>query len=238
MISVVIFTRDDAEWLARCLGGLEQGAGEPLDIIVFDNASSDGTAELVRGWSGPDGPAALLRATEDTSFSRGNNLGLAAARGDLTLFLNPDAVVDPATLDAAAAAARARGGLVGPRLLWEDGTHQSNGWALPTPAQLVREKALGAPREVPARGAGLTPVGWLMGCFLMGRTADLRAAGGFDERYWFLGTDLEICARLGAARLDDHAILHRGHRAWTPERRRATRQATLQWLTRSLRGRR
>jgi N-acetylglucosaminyl-diphospho-decaprenol L-rhamnosyltransferase len=237
VISVLIFTRDDAEWLARCLASLS--CREPFEVLVFDNVSRDDTAEVVRRWRGPGGErAGRLPAGSDTSFSRGNNLLLAAAVGDLCVFLNPDTELDAGALDGAAAVLRADGGtaLVGPRLRFPDGAVQPNGWALPRPGQLVAERLGLRARHVPAGSAETTPVGWLMGCFLMGRTADLRAVGGFDERYWFHATDLELCARMGRrgriARLETHGIVHRGHTEWAPARRRATRRATAQWLLR------
>ena len=241
MISILIFTRDDADWLGRLLTALRTDPPrEPFEVLVFDNRSRDDTAGLVRSWRGPAGErAALLVAQEDTSFSRGNNCLLEAARGELALFLNPDTEPTGALLDAAAAHLRAQPDvhLVGPRLRFPDGLHQSNGWALPTPLQLARERMGQAERETPPSGTGATDVGWLMGCFLMGRTDQLRALGGFDERYWFLATDLELCARAGrrgrVIRLDEQYLLHRGHKAWPPDRRRASRRATLSWILRT-----
>ncbi|MCO4773076.1 MAG: glycosyltransferase family 2 protein [Deltaproteobacteria bacterium] len=243
MISILIFTRDDEEWLSRCLRTLrDDPPAEPIEVIVFDNLSQDHTAALVRAWRGAQGErAGLLLPKQDTSFSRGNNLLLDAAAGELALFLNPDTECGGALLDAGAFTLRADPtiALAGPRLVFPDGTHQSNGWALPSPVQLLKEKLAGAPRELPTSGTGLTDVGWLMGCWLMGRTEQLRRLGGFDERYWFLATDLELCGRahqLGRlVRLDEHVLLHRGHQSWPESRRRASHKATLQWLLRSLR---
>ncbi len=238
VISIVIFTRDDAEWLARCLGTLRDAPPDrPIDVIVFDNASQDRTADLVRGWRGARGErASLLHAERDTSFSEGNNLGLRAARGELVLFLNPDTEPTGAVVSRCAAVLDAAGdiGLLGPRLVFPDGAAQDNGWALPSPPQLVRERLGRASRWVAPTG-DLTDVGWLMGCFLMGRTADLVSIGGFDERYWFHGTDLELCARIGrggwrVTRVESAQMVHRGHKEWTADRRAASRRATWQWL--------
>lgn len=242
MISVLIFTRDDAEWLARCLAALNTSPPcEDLEVLVFDNVSQDSTADVVRAWRGPNGGrASLLQATRDTSFSRGNNLLIEAAKGDLALILNPDTEPQGLLIDAAAAALRNDSGVacVGPRLAFPDGSTQSNGWALPTPNQLLRERLAGAPRTIPADGSTQTEVGWLMGCFLMARTVDLHAMDGFDERYWFFGTDLELCSRLGRGgrlvRLDEHVLVHRGHKDWPASRRRSTRGATLRWMLRSV----
>jgi len=238
MISIVIFTRNDGSWLSRCLGALRDDPPvEPIEVIVFDNASTDDTPELARAWRGASGErASLLRAERDTSFSRGNNLGLQAATGELVLFLNPDTEPSGEVLDRCAQVLRDEGdvGLVGPRLVFPDGATQDNGWALPSPPQLVRERLGLATRLVEPSG-DLTDVGWLMGCFLMGRRSDLTGLGRFDERYWFHGTDLEICARVlksgwRVVRLEPVQMVHRGHQEWTPARRAASRRATWTWL--------
>jgi len=228
-LSVVIFSRDDAPLLRRCLASLATVSAVSLDVIVVDNASADGTPAVVAD-------VRCIRLDEDSSFSRGNNLGLAAARAPRTLFLNPDTEVGEGALVACLRALDdPRVGLGSPRLRWPDGTDQETGWALPTPGQLLRER-LGTPRHIAPTG-DLTDVGWLMGCFLMGRTADLRVLGGFDEAFWFHGTDLELCARVQqvgqrVVRVEGESILHVGHQGWDATRRRATRGATAQWLAR------
>jgi len=238
MISIVVFTRDDAEWLERCLGSLTaEPPAEDYEVIVFDNCSRDDSAERVRAWRGAGGErASLIQAQRDTSFSEGNNLGLRAAAGDLVLFLNPDTEPRGHILDACAATLRSQGdvGLVGPCLRFPSGAGQANGWALPTVGQLVAEKLGRAARHARPTGEQ-TDVGWLMGCFLMGRRADLSAIGGFDERFWFHGTDLELCARVGdegwrVTRLEGVELVHRGHADWSLARRRASWRATAQWL--------
>jgi len=85
--------------------------------------------------------------------------------------------------------------------------------------------------------SGVTEVGWLMGCFLMAERDFIEALGGFDEDFWFHGTDLEICSRVHAAgrrvlRLEEHEIVHVGHREWDRPRRRAAQAALTQWLER------
>jgi len=240
VISVLVFTRDDAAWLGRCLGALAGDSPEELDVVVFDNVSTDDTGQVVRSWRGARGEQArLITATVDTSFSEGNNALIAAADGDVSVILNPDTEPSPAMLHALAERLRTspRIAMVGPRLVFPDGTPQSNGWRLPTPTQLLAERLARREREVPPSGAGETDVGWLMGCCLAAHTPELRAVGGFDLGFWFHGTDLELCGRMGKrgriVRLDEHVLIHRGHRDWTPERITAARKATARWLLRS-----
>ena len=94
-----------------------------------------------------------------------------------------------------------------------------------------------ATRWVAPAGTELSEVGWLMGCFLLGPTAFLRSLGGFDEDFWFHGTDLEICARVHAAgrrvlRWEGELLVHVGHRDWPADRVRKSRAALAQFLRR------
>ena len=239
LLSIVVFTRDDADHLRRCLRALGARPPEaPWEVLVVDNASTDATAEVVadeeRGL-----PLTSLRLERETSFSVGNNLGLRRAAGEFVLFLNPDTLPAGPALDRCLAVLRdqPRVGLVSPRLTYPDGAHQPTGWHLPGPRQLLAERLGRSDREVPADPVGLTTVGWLMGCFLMGRRSMLDGLGGFDEDFWFDGTDLELCSRVNArglqvVRVEDVEIVHVGHRTWTPARRRASHEALVRWLRR------
>ncbi|MEE2827747.1 MAG: glycosyltransferase family 2 protein [Myxococcota bacterium] len=238
-LTVVIFTRNDAEHLRACLARLEECPPSlPFEILVLDNASEDDSAEVVASFEGAL-PLRRLYEAEETSFSRGNNRGLAEAKGSHVLFLNPDTLPEGPCLDACVRLLEVwpKFGLVSPRLHYPDGSHQPTGWHLPTPARLVAEHAMGASSELPADPGGLTEVGWLMGCFLMGRRAELEELGGFDEEFWFHGTDLELCARMGAlgkrvVRIEEHSMVHVGHQSWDAERRRRVHDALSQWLRR------
>ena len=153
-------------------------------------------------------------------------------------FLNPDTLPTGAVLDRCLEVVQdGRWGLVSPRLTWADGSHQPTGWYLPTPTQLAREHLGRSARAVPLQDAGVTEVGWLMGCFLLGKRASIQAVGGFDERFWFHGTDLELCARFertpqSVGRVEDVSMVHVGHQGWDAERRGKAHEALVQWLRR------
>ena len=238
-LSIVIFTRDDAVYLRRCLDCLQgRPSAARIEVFVVDNASSDGTVDLIQGMGGKLAVSLLALKTEH-SFSRGNNLGLERARGAFVLFLNPDTEPDGAVIDRLMARLQSDPGigLISPRLSYPDGTAQPTGWFLPGPWQLLREHLLGTEREVPSVSSGITDVGWLMGCFLLCPTEVLRELGGFDEAFWFSGTDLELCSRVKAAgfrvvRVEDECMVHVGHRRWDGTRRGASRDALVRYLAR------
>jgi len=121
--SVVIASWNTQELLRACLGALARSRVRPLAVIVVDDASDDGSADMVaREFPAID----LVRRSARGGFAPATNAGLARARGDLVLLLNADTELDPAALgtletwlmahpDYAAAA---------PRLVNPDGTTQ------------------------------------------------------------------------------------------------------------------
>ena len=236
-LAVVVFTRDDAGHLGRCLACLrDDPPAASLEIVVFDNASSDHTAGVLAEFD--DLPLRVITAASDTSFSRGNNDGYAATSAAHVVFLNPDTLPTGATLDALLATLKAdpARGLVGPRLVYPDGSPQGSGWRLPDLEQLLAER-LGREREVPADPSGCTDVGWLMGCCVMAPRAVLDEVGGWDLAFWFHGTDLELCSKVRRAgrrvvRVEAAELVHVGHRGWDAERRRKVRQAQRLWMLR------
>ncbi len=132
-LSIVVVSTDEAAHLARCLPSI---FGEPhpftIELLVVDNASTDGTAELLRDQY-PE--AVVLRTSERKGYIENNNLAIARARGRLVLSMNADVVLEPGTLDvmvdfmdrtpdAAVAACR---------LNFEDGSLQLTCRQFPTP---------------------------------------------------------------------------------------------------------
>jgi GT2 family glycosyltransferase len=238
-LSVLVFTRNDAAHLQACLQSLvEEPPSCSFEVRVFDNASEDRSLEVLSTFA-EQLPLSWVAAEIETSFSIGNNRLLELAAGELVLFLNPDTRPSGAALDACASLVRSlpEVGLVSPRLVYPDGTHQGTGWHLPGPGRLLVEHTGLGQREVPPAPSGITDVGWLMGCFLMGRRELLRSLGGFDESFWFHGTDLELCARVIASgarvlRVEGEVLVHTGHKSWDRERREASQQALTQWLRR------
>ncbi|MBE2271749.1 MAG: glycosyltransferase family 2 protein [Anaerolinea sp.] len=96
MIAIIIVNYNTREPLRRCLDSIRRERGDlALDVIVVDNASKDGSAEMVRA----DFPeVTLIAPPENTWFTGGNNLGYAHSTGELVFILNPDTVILPGTL--------------------------------------------------------------------------------------------------------------------------------------------
>jgi hypothetical protein len=94
-LSVIIVSYNTCDLLRNCLLSLRESVGLALEIIVVDNASSDGSAAMVRD-EFPE--ARLLAQSLNTWYCGGNNIGARAARADYALLLNPDTEVAPDAL--------------------------------------------------------------------------------------------------------------------------------------------
>ena len=93
-ISVVIVSYNTREDLRLCLNALREST-LPAEVVVVDNASTDGSAEMVRQHF-PD--VILIEPGRNTWFCGGNNIGVAAASGEYALLLNPDTIAPPDAL--------------------------------------------------------------------------------------------------------------------------------------------
>ncbi|MBN2550175.1 MAG: glycosyltransferase family 2 protein [Anaerolineales bacterium] len=89
-ISIIIVVHNHRKDLERCLHSLNEHSLEDTEIIVVDNASTDGSHEMVKS-KFPD--VIYLHCDENLGFGHGNNHGASHARGDYLIFLNPDTVV-------------------------------------------------------------------------------------------------------------------------------------------------
>ena len=188
-----------------------------VEIIVVDNASVDGSAAMVA----TEFPAVLLLANSDNvGFTRGNNQGLAVARGRYVLFLNPDTEVvgDALVTMAAHLDAHPEVGALGPQLRYGDGSLQSSRRRFPTFATALfestplawhwpgnpwarryRMEEQGSGIRDQGSGVGGQDVDWVVGAALMVRREVLAQVGGFDEGYFMYSEELDLCRRIKEA---------------------------------------
>ena len=119
MISVVVVNWNRRELLRACLSSLRKQRNVDFEIIVVDNGSSDGSADLAEREFG----ARVIRNLENRGFCAANNQGIAAARGEWIALLNNDAEAEPQWLAALerACSARPETGMAASKVLvWED----------------------------------------------------------------------------------------------------------------------
>jgi hypothetical protein len=197
-------TRDD---LRRCLEALLAQTGVSLDVIVVDNASTDGSVDAVRARF----PEVRITAnTANLGFSRANNLGLRAARGPYVLVVNSDCEVRPGAVGTLCAILEVRPdvAIVGPRTVGTDGAPQVSFGPSLTPlaewrqSRLVRGVKAGEATAL-SRASALAQreqePDWVSAsCFLARREA-LEAVGGFDECFFLYEEDVDLCLRVRRA---------------------------------------
>jgi GT2 family glycosyltransferase len=182
------------------------GQPEVADIIVVDNASGDGTAEMVRG----EFPNVSLIANDtNLGFAAGNNQGIRVGRAPFVLLLNPDTEVRPGALNALleAFADEPNAGALAAQLLLPDGTVQRSCRSFPEPAALFFD-ALGLSRLFPGSPTlgryrmtywdhnTRREVDQPMASALALRRAALDAVGLFDEEFPLYFNDVDLCYRL------------------------------------------
>lgn len=253
-VSVVIVTWNSGDVLRACVESLlAQSLASRLEVIVVDNASTDGSLGSISNLA--DSRLTLEQLGENTGFGHGCNVGALATTGDYLFFLNPDAVLPSRTaLEVLVTVLDEdpRTGLVGPKLVYPDGRLQPSVAPFPTVhgALLVGS---GAHRLLPdTLRARFAPahwsqsyarsVDWLRGAALLIRREVFDEIGGFSEATFMYGEDLELAydvrAHGHAVRYEPTAAVvhhddHSARQRWsTPQRVARVARGELTFLAR------
>jgi len=210
-LSVVIVNWNVGEILRRCLSSLlrPRSFSQVLEVIVVDNASIDGSPEMVRSQF----PEVRLIANESNDgFSRANNQGWAASGGRYVLFLNPDTEVlgDALNVMVRHLDAHESVAVIGPQLLYPGGEVQSSRRRFPSLVTALFESTLldrwwpSNPWAQRYRMADIPDdveqqVDWVVGACLLTRRTVLEDTGGFDEGFFMYSEEMDLCRRVRAA---------------------------------------
>jgi N-acetylglucosaminyl-diphospho-decaprenol L-rhamnosyltransferase len=203
-LAIVVVSYEARATLLAGLDALRAHASVPFELVVVDNASTDGSADAVRARH-PD--ALVLANAENVGFARACNQGWRASRAPHVLFLNPDAEVTPGAVGTLVGLLESRPavGVVGPRTRGSDGTIQVSTGPDLTPLAELRQRrlVLGVARrearalaEAEALHAREHEPAWVSGSCLVARRAALEAVGGFDEGFFLYEEDADLCRRL------------------------------------------
>ena len=205
-VSIIVVSYNARDHLERCLAEVADG---PHEVIVVDNASTDGSPELVRSRF----PSVrLVELTENRGFGAGNNEGMRVAGGRYFLLLNSDAWPVGEAIEELVSFADVRPQLAvaGPRLVGLDGRVQASVRGFPTVWRLATEyfflRKL-APRSRAFNafyGAGFDYASTRQADFLMGAVLLLRReavvqVGNFDEDFFMFSEETDLCYRMREA---------------------------------------
>jgi len=197
-LSIILVSYNAREHLEACLRSLhENPASISTEIIVVDNASTDGSRESVPK---DRSDIRLIASRENLGFAGANNLGFRASRGKFILFLNTDTLIGKGTLDRLCSMLHdhSDAGAVGPALFRSEASPQvSFGNRVDFFAQW-RQKYLWNPYYARRLKTARRPrkVGWLSGACLMVRREVFSSIDGFDEHFFLYFEDIDLCYRI------------------------------------------
>lgn len=223
-LDVIIVSWNTAGLLRDCLKSLFKELGSSgIDgrVLVVDNASRDGSPEMVRKeFRG----AILIANDQNLGFAKANNQALEQSTGEMVLFLNPDTVVQSGMVQALARHLdeNEKVGAVGPRVVNPDQSMQRSASPFPT---LGREawRLFHLDRMIPFseyperffRRGEAQKADVLLGACILARGSVLAEVGRFDERFFVYSEEVDLCMRIWRAGweihwLPDAGLVHYG----------------------------
>lgn len=211
-LSIIIVSYNTKDVTRECLLSIRHSNLKlEYEIILVDNASTDGTVEMLR----TEFPEIYIIANEDNNlFAKANNQGMQVASGANILLLNSDTLVEPGNIEKLhdhLSRLDESVGCVGPTVLNRDGTIQSKGFSLPSHKESLctmlnsgllliptrwREKILPEGNQYLAAGKRIRDVGWVHGsCFLFPKHI-AESLNGLDEWFDFYCEEIDFCKRV------------------------------------------
>jgi N-acetylglucosaminyl-diphospho-decaprenol L-rhamnosyltransferase len=209
-VTAVMVTYESRDTVGQSLDALRVAYDARVtDVIVVDNASSDGTADFISEhyrW------VTLVRSRHNLGYGRGCNLGWRHASTPYIMFMNADAVLTLHAIEVMRTfmERNPRAGIVAPAIRCMSGEYQEAG-GLPTPMTQLRE-ATGVRRwqrrshQVIQPGGEPFTTDWLCGAVLFTRSHIMRELRGFDPRFFLYFEETDLCIRAQAAGYELWAI--------------------------------
>jgi GT2 family glycosyltransferase len=251
-VTVAVISWNTRELLRRCLDSFAAYAETGLgDVWVVDNASEDGSADVVRG----DFPwAELVPLSQNVGFGAAVNLVAARTSSPWLILANADTAARPGAIEALlqAASGDPGAGVLAPRLVLPDGSTQHSVFAFPTvPFTLLFNAGLfHVSRRLSDRLAiagkwdstRARRVPWAVGAFLLVRRRAWNDVHGFDARQWMYAEDLDLGWRMREAgwstRYEPRAVVEHHSAAsttqmWGPDPRPRWQRSTYGWMMRT-----
>jgi GT2 family glycosyltransferase len=205
-VSILIINWNTKQLLSDCLRSVYENAGDvEYEVIVVDNASGDGSKEMVKN----DFPQVILIENEDNrGFAAANNQGIAIAKGRYVLLLNSDTVVLEGCIanTVAFADAHPQAGVVGCRVLNPDRTLQPTCFMYPSIMNMLLSSTYLYKLFPKSRFFGRERMTWwdrndvrevdvVAGCFMLVRREAIEQVGRIDEQFFMYGEETDWCFR-------------------------------------------
>lgn len=225
-VSVIVVSFNTRDLLRECLQSLAREAGGVnYETIVVDNASKDGSADMVER-EFPE--AKLIRSATNLGFAAANNRGFAVAKGRYVVLLNSDAFLQPGALPLAVERMDTDPciGVGGARLVGRDGLWQPSARMFPSlandfltlsglSAKYPRSHFFGRFDRTWADPNEAAEVDWVPGAFSIIPRDVLESVGYFDESFFLYYEEVDLCRRIKAAGYSvwywpDVVVLHLG----------------------------
>jgi GT2 family glycosyltransferase len=216
-IAAVIVNHNTCQALRDCLNSIDRSAAS--EVIVVDNASSDGSVEMLR----KEYPWVKLYANQSNlGYGAAANQGIASCAAPYVLLLNGDTILQHGALGALAQylTDHPEAAIVGPRLIDADGTLQASCYPFPTPFHTILENSAWAGslgrfirRKVPGLRSlylrtwphdSARTVPWIKGAAMAIRRGPFEAISGFDDAFFMYFEDADLCYRVQAAGWEVH----------------------------------
>jgi N-acetylglucosaminyl-diphospho-decaprenol L-rhamnosyltransferase len=192
--SVVVLNYNSGESIDSCVEKLlaQEEVGD-FELVVVDNASTDGSGDRIERVYGGDPRFRLVRSPRNLGCAGGRNLGIATARGALVAFVDSDAWAEPAWLAGVLAATEPGAGIVASKLVYARNPLLLNGLGGTMNLQgYAWDLAFGEPvdsTELPTRAL------FACGNGLSVRREVIERIGGFDASYFNYYEDVDFCLR-------------------------------------------
>ena len=205
MVSIIIINYLQKELVDQCVTSIfETIKTYPFEVIVVNNSPSQSLSELTVKF-----PAVKIIDNENKGFSQANNLAASMSNGEYLLFLNGDTIFKNDFLkDMTDRASKIEFGVIGLKLLNEDGTFQLSFWKENNFINEIHNK--NAEKEFIEKNKSyinkvenahkvICEEDWVSGASLFIRKENFLKIGGFDERFFLYYEDAEICKRFKKA---------------------------------------
>jgi GT2 family glycosyltransferase len=260
-LSIIIVNYNSLDFLQKCIGSIDKYLHPPyleaaleFEIIIVDNASTDGSAVFIKKnfLKSKGGFVKLIESGENSGFSKGSNLGARVALGDYLLFLNPDTEFVQDGFNGILAFYReksrtAKVGAIGARIINDDGSIQYSCRSFPTLLRqfyeswflskvFAKSKVFGSYFMTYWDHEETRKVDWLSGAFLFLKKETFYSVGSFNEQYFMYSEDTDLClmlAKEGCCNyyFKDYTVKH--HDAGTAGNEMGIREAQI-WKSRKI----